>query len=332
LPENDQTITKDTHLAVVQGVQVGPPDTTGRTARRLQSLRDVGSMVHKDPAYALYFNAALVLLGGGAEAGGLDTSAFPSSNFLDTGAPDILTTLASVTRAALRAAWSIKWGSALKLRLEEYAARIQVAVKENSDQANAQIPGFADIKTWSSEAGPSDILAMIETARGGDLFLNGLYKEGSPTHPAFPAGHAAVAGACCTVLKAMIKTHNMSDMSKLLWKDAIGPVQQVAADGSLENAAQDQNETIIGELNKLASNVALGRNMAGVHYRSDGTCGLDIGEKVAEQFLCDAAKHSYPAELQPYIAFTYENFAGDLMRIDRNGITKLIDRNGLRAR
>ena len=36
--------------------------------------------------------------------------------------------------------------------------------------------------------------------------------------------------------------------------------------------------TIGGKLNKIASNVALGRNIAGVRWRSDGTESLKLGE------------------------------------------------------
>jgi hypothetical protein len=34
-------------------------------------------------------------------------------------------------------------------------------------------------------------------------------------------------------------------------------------------------------LNKLAANIALGRNAAGVHWRSDYTGSLSLGEKIA---------------------------------------------------
>jgi hypothetical protein len=47
--------------------------------------------------------------------------------------------------------------------------------------------------------------------------------------------------------------------------------------------------TVGTELNKLASNIATGRNMAGVHYRSDGDQGILLGETVAIQFLKDIA-------------------------------------------
>ncbi len=45
--------------------------------------------------------------------------------------------------------------------------------------------------------------------------------------------------------------------------------------------------TVGGELNKTASNVALGRNIAGVHWRSDGTESLKLGEEVAIRLLRD---------------------------------------------
>ena len=43
--------------------------------------------------------------------------------------------------------------------------------------------------------------------------------------------------------------------------------------------------TVGGELNKLASNVAMGRNMGEVHWRSDNTRSLRLGETIAIHFL-----------------------------------------------
>jgi hypothetical protein len=42
-------------------------------------------------------------------------------------------------------------------------------------------------------------------------------------------------------------------------------------------------------LNKLASNVSLGRLAGGVHYRTDGTEGVKLGEAMALSMLRDAA-------------------------------------------
>ena len=43
--------------------------------------------------------------------------------------------------------------------------------------------------------------------------------------------------------------------------------------------------TVGGELNKLASNVAMGPSMGGVHWRSDNTRSLRLGEQLAMYIL-----------------------------------------------
>ena len=50
--------------------------------------------------------------------------------------------------------------------------------------------------------------------------------------------------------------------------------------------------TVGGELNKIASNIALGRNISGVHWRSDGTESLKLGEALAINILSEQ-KASY---------------------------------------
>jgi hypothetical protein len=42
-----------------------------------------------------------------------------------------------------------------------------------------------------------------------------------------------------------------------------------------------------GELNKIAANVALGRNGAGVHWRSDAPESMKLGEQIAIGILKD---------------------------------------------
>lgn len=46
-----------------------------------------------------------------------------------------------------------------------------------------------------------------------------------------------------------------------------------------------ENLTVGGELNKIAANVANGRNMAGVHWRSDANVSLILGEAIAISIL-----------------------------------------------
>ena len=71
--------------------------------------------------------------------------------------------------------------------------------------------------------------------------------------------------------------------------------------------------TIVGELNKLASNAALGRNFAGVHFRSDGDQGLAIGEQLAIQYL--ESKLQEYALKQALKSFTLEKFDGTIIKI-----------------
>jgi hypothetical protein len=51
--------------------------------------------------------------------------------------------------------------------------------------------------------------------------------------------------------------------------------------------------TVEGELNKLANNIAIGRNLAGVHWRSDGHEGLLLGQAVAIAALKDWKRTYY---------------------------------------
>lgn len=65
--------------------------------------------------------------------------------------------------------------------------------------------------------------------------------------------------------------------------------------------------TIGGELNKLASNIAIGRDFAGVHWRSDSTEGLTLGETVAIRILQDYKKNTYNEDFD---GFTLTKFDG----------------------
>jgi hypothetical protein len=63
--------------------------------------------------------------------------------------------------------------------------------------------------------------------------------------------------------------------------------------------------TIGGELNKLASNVSLGRNFAGVHWRSDHAESLRLGEQVAIHLLREIVQ-----TYNERVSFTITKFDG----------------------
>ena len=67
-----------------------------------------------------------------------------------------------------------------------------------------------------------------------------------------------------------------------------GTIWEANHDGSKlkEYEGNDKKEiTVHGELNKLASNIATGRNAGGVHYRTNYKDALTLGEEVAISIL-----------------------------------------------
>ena len=112
-------------------------------------------------------------------------------------------------------------------------------------------------------------------------------------HPAYGAGHATVAGGCVTVLKAFFEMFDADGEKPLRLSDTLADDHyfEVAADGSKLVNRTGETLTIQGELDKLAANISIGRNMAGVHYFSDYYDSVRMGEEIAigmleEQALC----------------------------------------------
>jgi hypothetical protein len=104
-----------------------------------------------------------------------------------------------------------------------------------------------------------------------------------------------IAGACVTVLKAFFN------------ESFILPYPVVAsADGLSLTRYKGSNLTVGGELNKLAANIALGRDTAGVHWRSDGIEGLKLGEAVAVGILRDLRATCR----ESFAGFSFTSFAG----------------------
>ena len=96
------------------------------------------------------------------------------------------------------------------------------------------------------------------------------FPEGSPTHTSYGSGHATVAGACATILKAFFDETDIVRNSKVPNEDGTALIPYVGP-----------SLTVGGELNKVASNIANGRNAAGVHWRTDAVNSLRLGEEIA---------------------------------------------------
>jgi hypothetical protein len=155
----------------------------------------------------------------------------------------------------------------------------------------------------------SDVISEMQNKFGSTL-LPQINTIGSPVHPSYPAGHAMIAGACVTVLKAMLDPEANTCFP--------GDIEVASADGlSLVTLiTEDENTgpdciTVHGELNKLAHNVATGRDMSGVHWRADGVAGILQGEEYAIAYLQDEL------DRQPECDATYKlkTFEGEFVEI-----------------
>lgn len=264
--------TKANYLEIQNG-NVPVPQTIDPIKKCMFNGRQLGSTVHIDLVFQHFYEAAAILLNAGIGAGSQVKVGAKEGNFL--GGPVLLTTaIAEVSRHALRAAWVQKWRKNQRLRPEAMAARVVRQI----ETMGAETYVHADLIA-------SGVISKVEAfnlANGGDnaAFLPVQYAEGSPTHPAYPAGHATISGACATILKIMFADAN--------WSTTGLAEVQGNADGSATepySGADAGQITIHGEIEKLAYNIALGRDYAGVHYRSDSE--LALGEKVAIQFYKD---------------------------------------------
>ena len=274
--------------------------------RYISTMRDLARFVNKDALHQAYFNAALVLLSGGAKW----TPGNPYSDigqltpreagFGVLGGPHILALVSEVATRALKVVWNQKWQVNLRLRPEAYGGLAHVQkIGVNGIKRPYGIP------EWVTETeAASEVLQRYKS-----FLLPMAFTPGSPTHPAYGAGHATVAGACVTVLKAYFKTFETVDgqdrpllFNTLMERDdGRGHVDPFGGGHTIKSyvtgfdgnawgrfeldASVASQLTIEGELNKLAQNVAMGRSMGGVHWRTDNSRSLVLGEALAAEIL-----------------------------------------------
>lgn len=293
LPGIDFMTNWTTYLAQQRAQAVEGPLLYNNTRRHIYTGRDLSHWVHVDVLFQAYFQAMLILLDKGAPfKTGIpyQTSELNQMGFGTFGGPDIaaLSTLSATN--ALKAVWYFKWFVNRRLRPEVFAARVH-----NHLNNLYAYPIHTDVLSAS-------VLGLIY-AQHGTYLLPQAFPEGSPLHPSYGAGHGTVAGAAVTILKALF------DETWVL----PNPVMPNPADQgqTVIPLSPVVNLTVGGELNKLANNIAIGRNIAGVHWRSDATESLKLGEQVAIEILKDLQK-TYN---EPFGGFTFTNFDGVVVQV-----------------
>lgn len=310
--------------------------------RYLSTIRDLARFVNRDALHQAYFNAALFLDGIGAPV----DSGNPyrgnrysrEGGFATLGGPDLLTLVSEVASRALKAIWRQKWLVHRRCRPEVYGGLLQMQRKGFMGQMRAYgLPQTVQECSGFDNA-LNDTLAAVAShnaaQNGGTetLFLPMAFSAGSPNHPAYGAGHATVAGACVTVLKAWFdEDAKLADifarLNESLPKDPPAGMLKLLQPGyrmkggTIEDFCDPQEYTgddagkitVGGELNKIASNVALGRSMGGVHWRSDNTRSLRLGEEVAIEIL---RKRTIEYAERP-VSFTFRSFDRKVVHITR---------------
>ncbi len=284
--------------------------------RFITTPRDLATYVHIDQLYQAYLNACLILLSMGAPFDpsfnnlsgrgpiGATRQDRAAGGFALFGGPHILSLVTEVATRALKAVRYQKFNNHIRLRPEALGARIHWA-----DEIEQRFPCLEDrLSGLRKMIGPSINAARAASGSSTDL-LPMAFKEGSPMHPAYGAGHATVAGACVTILKAFFDTDAvlvMDDAGRSSFRRVDSQPQSNANSNSESwmtgsfRPRKNKDElkwvegpclTVEGELNKLAANISIGRNMAGVHYFSDYYDSVRMGEEIAigmleEQALC----------------------------------------------
>lgn len=294
LPEQDFMTNWTTYLAQQRAQAVEGSIQYNATRRHIITGRDLAHWVHIDVLFQAYFTAMLVLLEKGAPLKpGIpyQSSELNQMGFGTFGGPDVSAFATISATGALKAVWFQKWLVHRRLRPEVFAARV-----------HNQLTSVYSYPLHSDVTGATTILTHVFNQYGSYL-LPQAFPEGSPLHPSYGAGHATVAGAAVTILKALFKEDWVLP----------NPVMPNPDDGgvTLVPLSPPASLTVGGELNKLANNVAIGRNLAGVHWRSDATASLFLGEQVAIELLKDLQK----TYTEPFSGFTFTSFAGTVIQL-----------------
>jgi membrane-associated phospholipid phosphatase len=292
VPGIDYMTKIDDWLEVQNGCRPSQPLSYEPQRRYMINGRDLAQWVHVDVLFQAYFIACLCMqsMGVPANPGNPYNTSETQDGFGTFGPPHFKTLVSEVATRALKAIWFQKWLVHRRLRPEAFAGRVHLTMTNVAND-----PIHTDVLT-------SKVLPLILDHNNdlnggpGTYLLPQAYPEGSPLHPSYGSGHATVAGACVTILKALFDETFVIPTPVV--PDAGDPTRLIPYSGP--------DLTVGGELNKLASNVAMGRDFAGIHWRSDGTESLKLGEQLAISILRDQ-KATYN---ENFSGFTFTKFDG----------------------
>ncbi len=297
-PGSDFMTDATTFQQVQNGIDTGVQLQFDPQLRYLHDGRGLNSFTHVDVLFQTFFTAYLVLgsLGVPINPGNPYANAVKQNGFGTFGGPDFAATLATAARLALNSVWYQKWWIHLRHRPESGGAIAR--------QILTGAGGTIDVQFNRNILNSQAIQASFN--KFGDYFLAQAFPEGSPTHPSYPTGHGAVAGACITVLKFFFDGSFVIPNPVVPANDGLSLLPYTGGDaGQL---------TVNGELNKLANNVSFAHGiLAGIHWRSDTFSSVQLGEAVAISMLQDRAA-TYPEKF----TISFEKIDGSIATISNH--------------
>jgi hypothetical protein len=330
-------------LDVQNGADVKDADLYRDERRFITTPRDLATFVHFDALHQAYLNASVLLLRKLEGKPFIFDVGFPTGDVSETrghcasfGPPHLLALVTEAATRSLKAVRRQKFNIHRRARPERVGAVLSLVANGYDDALGAKAAGFS--RVMLAELETSGLMQLVDRHNGiqnglpedcrnvrcrrdhpdfPELSRNYLvpmaYPEGSPMHPSYGSGHAAVAGACVTILKAffemaMIGSAEVAALTRFRdggaepnffadrwWEPrtladigyqyAWQPATNNGSRGKTLNSVEPGGMTVEGELNKLAANVALGRSMAGVHFYSDYYESVRMGERIAVAIL-----------------------------------------------
>jgi membrane-associated phospholipid phosphatase len=301
VPGVDYMTTQSAWLAVQNGQGPFGSNQVDPQPRFIRNGRDYCMYVHTDPNAGLFisfYNAGIWLFANGTPLNPGNPYRYYQKQFgFGTfGFPFFLGMVGECSRRAFEAAWYQKWFVHRNLRPEEYGGLVH-----RTRAHVASYPLHHDVLKSKAVA--------ATFSRFGSYLLPQAFPEGCPQFPAYPSGHATMAGACATLLKAAFDgTVPFASLTN-------GKIVMASSDGlSLVpyTGADAAQITLNGEIDKLASNIAIARNISGIHWRVDAVYGMLLGEALALSILSDQS-NNYPGE--NFDGFTIKKFDGTTVTV-----------------
>ncbi len=291
--------------------------------------RDLATYVGENVSQQPYMNAALILqnsepsddspgnlalsnlsaegAGSVPMESGLPVDPNVPDGFIDYVRSGYQSLLGGILQEHAHAAWYHKWRVHRRPRPEEFGGRVSHVREETTidgQPAGDRYPIHGDLL---------DSTALAETeSRLDTSLLPQAYPDGSPTHPSYPGGHAVTAGSNATILKAYFDGD--AEITNPVRPDPSDPT-------SLTTDGTPNSLTVRGEINKLAANVSYARSWAGIHYRSDTTAGLRIGERVAAAVLSERLRQRSAGAYDSRGEFTFTTFDGTEVTVSADGVS-----------